>query len=281
MARKKLSVTPNHADFPHDRAFRVERGREGNPFAPFALPLSPTFQACSAFRMDHALALEIARNLLAGWLAGLLIGLERTYNGRSAGFRTHALVGLASAATATLALQPLVATAGGHLGAMPLDPSRLSQGVMTGIGFLGAGVIFKEGISVQGLTTAASIWATAAVGFLFGDGMIYPGVGATALVLITLVVMRWLESAIPWRVYAMAIFRFDAANAPGEEDLGKLLGQFSVSVLEVSYRLLNEGRVFQYELSIVTKRRDAFMELSKHLRTIPGLEEYEVSRISK
>src|ERR1700749_3830609 len=113
----------------------------------------------------------------------------------------------------------------------------LGQGIMPGVGFLGAGVIFKEGVSVQGLTTAASIWVTAAVGLMFGVGMIYPGIGATALALATLVVMRWLENAIPWRVYALAVFRFEADKAPHEEDLGKLLGAFAVSVSDVSYKL--------------------------------------------
>jgi putative Mg2+ transporter-C (MgtC) family protein len=228
-----------------------------------------------------SLAFEIARNLLAGWAAGLLIGLERTYNGRSAGFRTHALVGLATAATATIMLVPLIATAGGHAGAARLDPTRLAQGVMTGIGFLGAGVIFKEGVNVQGLTTAASIWSTAAIGLLFGVGLFYPGLAATAIVLFTLIVLRWLENAIPWRVYALAIFRFDAKSAPSEQALNAMLGAFSVSVSDVSYKLLKDGEIFEYWTNLETKRQDAFKALAEHLKTIPGLVEYEVSRISK
>jgi putative Mg2+ transporter-C (MgtC) family protein len=231
--------------------------------------------------MITPLALEIARNLLGGWLAGLLIGLERTYNGRAAGFRTHALVGLAAAATATLAMQPMLLLAGGSLGAHPLDPTRLGQGVMTGIGFLGAGVIFKEGVSVQGLTTAASIWATAAVGLLFGIGMPYAGIGVTALILVTLVVFRWVENVVPWRVYALAVFRFEAAQTPSEAALCELLGRHSVSLKDVSYKLLQGGQIFEYSTSLQTRRQDAFNRLSERLRTIPGLVEYEVSRISK
>jgi putative Mg2+ transporter-C (MgtC) family protein len=231
--------------------------------------------------MTMGLGLEITRNLLAGWGAGLLIGLERTYNGRSAGFRTHALVGLAAAATATIALQPLFATAGGHAGGIPYDPSRLAQGVMTGIGFLGAGVIFKEGVSVQGLTTAASIWATAAVGLLFGVGLVYPGLGATAIILATLIIMRWVENAIHWRVYALAIFRFEAKNAPSEQALNAMMAKFSVSVSDVSYKLLQNGQIFEYWTNLETKRPDAYTALAAHLQAIPGLVEYEVSRISK
>ncbi len=231
--------------------------------------------------MVAPLALDIARNLLGGWLAGLLIGVERSYNGRAAGFRTHALVGLASAATATLAMQPMLLMAGGGPGGHPLDPTRLGQGVMTGIGFLGAGVIFKEGVSVQGLTTAASVWTTAAAGLLFGVGMIWAGAGVTALAVVTLLVFRWLEGVIPWKVYALGVFRFQADRAPTETALAELLDQHAVSVRNTSYKLLQGGEIFEYSTFLETRRQDAFNRLGGRLRAIPGLVEYEVSRISK
>ena len=70
------------------------------------------------------------------------------------------------------------------------DPTRMAQGIMTGIGFLGAGVIFKEGLSVRGLTTAASIWITAAIGILIGIGFYMPAILATVLTLSTLSLFR-------------------------------------------------------------------------------------------
>ncbi len=229
--------------------------------------------------MDTQIAGQVALNLGAAWGAGLLIGLERTYNGRAAGFRTHALVGLAAAATVTIALQPLfvVYAPGGQA----FDPSRLAQGVMTGIGFLGAGVIFKEGVSVQGLTTAASIWATAAVGLLFGVGMFVPGVLVTVVALATLVIFRWIENRIPWRVYAIGVFRFDAAQAPDEQALTALFARSAVSMSEMSYKLTREGRIFEYLTNLETRDRRGFQDLALQLKTIPGLVEYEVSRISK
>jgi putative Mg2+ transporter-C (MgtC) family protein len=234
---------------------------------------------CSPARMDIPLAGQVALNLGAAWGAGLLIGLERTFNGRAAGFRTHALVGLASAATVTIALQPMfVAYASGG---QPLDPSRLAQGVMTGIGFLGAGVIFKEGVSVQGLTTAASIWITAAIGLLFGVGMFAPGLLITVVALLTLVVFRWVENRIPWRVYAIGVFRFDAAQAPDEKTLEALFARSAVSMSEMSYKLTREGRTFEYLTNLETRDRSGYEDLARQLRTIPGLVEYEVSRISK
>src|SRR5678809_803359 len=116
---------------------------------------------------------QMVLRLLAALLAGALIGYERSYHGRPAGFRTHALVCTASS------LLMLVTVYEAHwvraaADLVRLDPTRIAQGIMTGIGFLGAGVIIKEGLSVRGLTTAASIWITAAIGILAGIGFYFP-----------------------------------------------------------------------------------------------------------
>ena len=115
---------------------------------------------------------EIVARLLAALAAGALIGYERSYHGRPAGFRTHALVCTASA------LLMLVTVYEAHwvpaAAKVQLDPTRMAQGIMTGIGFLGAGVIVKEGFTVRGLTTAASICTAAAIGILAGIGFYFP-----------------------------------------------------------------------------------------------------------
>jgi putative Mg2+ transporter-C (MgtC) family protein len=224
------------------------------------------------------LPLEIAFNIGTAWVAGVLIGLERSYSGRPAGFRTHALVSLGAAAAAILSLEPMFFAglpSGGRL-----DPSRLAQGVMTGIGFLGAGVIFKEGLSVQGLTTAASIWACAAVGFLFGVGMYAPAALVTAAILITLSLFRWVDERAPWRVYSYAALRFAAETAPREADLLVLLGEHGVGLRDMSYRLLEGGRVFEFGLNFEGAGQDTLSRLAERLRRMPGLIEFELSRVS-
>src|SRR6266568_368167 len=123
--------------------------------------------------------LTIIVRIAGALLIGALIGFERSFHGRPAGFRTHALVSLASA---LLMLVTVYQT--GWMTAVPLDairtdPTRMAQGIMTGIGFLGAGVIFKEGFTVRGLTTAASIWITAAIGILTGVGFYFAAVLGT------------------------------------------------------------------------------------------------------
>jgi putative Mg2+ transporter-C (MgtC) family protein len=227
--------------------------------------------------MPHPL--EIALNIGAAWFAGVLIGLERSYSGRPAGFRTHGLVSLAAAATAILSLEPMFFP-GLTSGADRLDPSRLSQGVMTGIGFLGAGVIFKEGLSVQGLTTAASIWACAAVGFLFGIGMYAPATLVTVAILTTLAVFRLIDDRAPWRVLSYAALRFPAETTPREADLLELLGEQDLVLRDMSYRLLEGGKVFEYGVHLEGARDGAFSQLAERLRAMPGLIEFELSRVS-
>jgi len=225
---------------------------------------------------------QIAFNLSAAWLAGSLIGLERSYHGRAAGFRTHALVGLASAAVMVIVVRsgPIH---GLFAGRNPqLDPTpQLVQGVMTGVGFLGAGVIFKEGVSVQGLTTAACIWCTAAIGLLFGLDLTLAGMMATGAVLTTLVVFRWIEAVMPGHTYAQAVFSFEAAQAPTEAGLRVLLDDHEVSFEDVSYRRTGGGDVLEFSGMLMTQRRAAFPVLAERLRDIPGLREFEMSRVSK
>src|SRR6266566_9706963 len=145
--------------------------------------------------------------LLVALGAGAAIGFERSYHGRPAGFRTHALVCTASS------LLMLVTVYEGHWmraasALVQLDPTRMAQGIMTGIGFLGAGVIIKEGLSVRGLTTAASIWITAAIGILVGIGFYFPAGIATILTLGTLSVFRWIEMKMPTQFHAHFSIRF-------------------------------------------------------------------------
>jgi putative Mg2+ transporter-C (MgtC) family protein len=224
---------------------------------------------------------QIAVNLGAAWLAGGLIGLERSYHGRAAGFRTHALVAIASAAAVMVSLAPILVPGVFASGSGAIDQTRLGQGVMTGVGFLGAGVIFKEGVNVQGLTTAASIWATAALGLLFGVGEIFPGVLGTAAVLTTLLALRWLELLVPSKVYAWATFRFSAGQAPSASEMITLMASKDVSLAELSYARRQDGDILEFSGNLRAKTPAAYHDLAVYLRTMDGLVEFDLQRISK
>src|SRR5512144_1662376 len=152
--------------------------------------------------------LVIVGRLAGALVIGAMIGFERTFHGRPAGFRTHALVCLASALLMLVTVYQLHWMTEVPLDTIRADPTRMAQGIMTGIGFLGAGVIFKEGLTVRGLTTAASIWTTAAVGILMGTGLYGTGALATALTLGVLAAFRWIEKLFPVNTYAQATLRF-------------------------------------------------------------------------
>jgi putative Mg2+ transporter-C (MgtC) family protein len=224
---------------------------------------------------------QIAVDLGAAWLAGGLIGLERSYHGRAAGFRTHSLVAIASAAAVMVSLAPILVPGVFPGGTGAMDQTRLGQGVMTGVGFLGAGVIFKEGVNVQGLTTAASVWATAALGLLFGLGEWVPGVLATAAVLITLLALRWLELLMPSKVYAWAVFRFSAEQTPSAQEFSTLMASRDVSLAELSYARTHDGAILEFSGNLRAKNPSAYNNLAVYLRTMEGLVEFNLERISK
>lgn len=158
--------------------------------------------------MDTEL-IEAGFRLLAATLAGGIIGAERAYNGRAAGFRTHILVCVASALLMLLMQYQWLAVPLEQLATIRVDPTRMAQGIMTGIGFLGAGVILHDRHTVRGLTTAASIWVTAAIGIILGSGFYAIGAIAGVLVLGTLSVFRWVEAHIPSRHYARLVIKAD------------------------------------------------------------------------
>jgi putative Mg2+ transporter-C (MgtC) family protein len=142
-------------------------------------------------------------------------------------------------------------------------------------------VIFKEGVNIQGLTTAASVWATAAIGLLFGLGEYAPGALATAAVLATLIVLRWIELWMPAKVYVWSTFRFQADKAPSGEALKAMLADHGASLGELSYAKLQGGEIMQYSGVVLGPDAVVLHILGERLRTVDGLVEYELDRISK
>src|SRR5215471_4737784 len=141
--------------------------------------------------------------MVGALLAGALVGLERNFHGRAAGMRTYALVCLGSALVVLTASFPQGASTAADTGV-----TRVIQGIVTGIGFLGAGVIVNEGLSVRGLTTAASVWVTAGIGILIGVGSHVLAAAATLLTLGTLSVFRLIEDRMPAQSYLHCYVRF-------------------------------------------------------------------------
>jgi putative Mg2+ transporter-C (MgtC) family protein len=157
------------------------------------------------------------------------------------------------------------------------DPSRMAQGIMTGIGFLGAGVIIKEGLTVRGLTTAASIWMTASIGIVIGLGFYYAAFLATLMTVVTLSFFRWIESRLPAQMYAKFTVRFIRSKHHVDEDaLRQLIADHNIRAFESSYRLDNEGKNFEYEMTIRSKSQANFRGLAQSLTEMEDVYEFKI-----
>lgn len=154
------------------------------------------------------------RMLLAAILGGL-IGFERDVHGRAAGLRTHLLVSLGSAVFTILS--ELISQTSSAPG-FPADPARIAAQIVSGIGFLGAGVIVKEGASVRGLTTAACLWGAAAIGMAAGSGHYEIAIVTTAISLTSLVFLKFME-----RFYPKDTYRMLSVRAPIEVDSTEII----------------------------------------------------------
>ena len=220
----------------------------------------------------------ILSRLLFALLAGGIIGLERAIHGREAGFRTHTLVCVSSSLLMLLMAFQWQLIPQEYLDTVRTDPTRMAQGIMTGIGFLGAGVIIKEGLTVRGLTTAASIWMTAAIGIVIGMGFYQPAIFATVITVITLSLFRWLESKIPSFKYANLSVRFMRSNQYTDEGaLRKLILEHDIKSFEAGYQLYDHGSSFQYQMTIRTTNTKNFNSLAQSLIDMDDVHEFRIT----
>jgi len=214
---------------------------------------------------------DIVLRMGGGLLAGALIGLERTYRGRAAGLRTYALVALGSAllvAAAEYAVSWMAPGTG--------DPTRVIQGIVTGIGFLGAGVIVKEGFTVRGLTTAASIWVVAAIGVAFGAGLFVPGVLATVVTWAALDLLHRLEGRVPVQSMVHCEIGFSRGQAFDDDRLRQFVEQYGFSIDELSCQLSAAGQTLEYDLVMRSARYDGIPGLVRGLLAEPAVASFRI-----
>ena len=223
--------------------------------------------------------LDMTVRLGAALAAGGLIGMERSYHGRPAGFRTHTLVCLASALLMLVTVYESQWFTQHGNSRVVVDPTRMAQGIMTGIGFLGAGVIMREGLSVRGLTTAASIWVTAAIGVLFGIGFYIPAMMAVAATLFTLSSFRWIESRMPTEFYAQFHIKFKRAHVLSDTELRAIAREAGFSVANMTFELTDGGQSFEYRMGIKTLHMRNMNALSERLKNEASVVEFRITPV--
>jgi putative Mg2+ transporter-C (MgtC) family protein len=195
---------------------------------------------------------EIILRLLLGTLLGGIIGFERQTHGRPAGFRTQLLVCVAC--VLLMIISENYQTHGLHTEEyVRMDPTRIAAGAMTGVGFLGAGVILKTGLSVQGLTTAACIWIVAAIGLAVGVGQYLAAVTGSIITFISLWMLRILETRIPRLTYRYITLVTDASG-----DEATICAIFKESGFHVSK--------MDYEIAIADSRKSFIFTISSKSR---------------
>ena len=215
--------------------------------------------------------LDITVKLLLAALAGGLVGLEREKHGRPAGLRTNLLVSVGSCVIVIVSEAFYLKYAMfGAESALRLDPSRVAAQIVTGIGFIGAGVILKEGASVRGLTTAASLWTVAGLGMSFGLGFFSLGSIATLLVLISLNFLKKLDPIIKKeRFLTLAV---TAVNREGLlEELMNIFDARKLMVSDLSSHVDLVTNELFYQMVLTQQKQRIGHELTDVIKQLEGI----------
>lgn len=179
--------------------------------------------------LDPDLLLPIAGAVIAG----AIIGGEREYRASPAGLRTHILVALSCCLLMLSAVHQMEWLTDTPTEVVRIDPVRMAHGVLTGIGFLCGGVIFREGLNVRGLTTAASLWMTATLGILFGVGFYELAIFGGVATFLVLAAVTWTERHAPQRRIAHITLDYRAGTSIASAEVIALLGEHGLKAITV------------------------------------------------
>ena len=219
------------------------------------------------------MTMDFVLRLVVAGILGVLIGLEREYRAKEAGYRTHFLVAVGSALLMIVSQHGFDDMLGKE--GVGLDPSRIAAQIVTGIGFIGAGTIILNRQIVRGLTTAAGIWATAGIGMCAGAGMYALAISATVLTLIGLELLSRLFKNMGLKSF---IIEFSTHN----KDIPKIIsssltkGEFMVVSYQMDERGTGDAATFDVTMVVKSKRKDDEANL---IALLNGYEDVVVRRI--
>ena len=219
----------------------------------------------SSFEIATSPLLDCCCRLAVSCILGMLIGIERSKRFKEAGVRTHIVV-CCGAAMCMIVSKYGFADLGGILdGSRTSDPARLAAQVVSGIGFLGAGVIFKNGNTVRGLTTAAVLWFSAVVGLTVGAGMYVMGILAALVNLLLLVVLH--RYAIGGDAYAANHLHFIVKN--GYDFNGALMNQMELWQAQVTESKVDRRRdgTTEYDLTVRRRKEIEYAEMKAFMES--------------
>ncbi len=225
--------------------------------------------------------LIVTLNLLGALALGFVVGYERSYHGRAAGMRTYGLVCMASAALTMVSGHPEFWYMSQKVGSvLAPDPTRVIQGIVTGVGFLCAGIIMKDGLNISGLTTSASIWVTSVIGIIWGVELYATAVMLSALSLLCMMWISRLESWLPSRPAIAVSMSFKKGIKPDEALLRQVAHERGYDIAGGSFSIQFDNGSEEWRFVAVAhgQRKGATLtSLSHELSHIDGVEKYHFS----
>ncbi|MCV2358987.1 MULTISPECIES: MgtC/SapB family protein [Roseateles] len=222
-------------------------------------------------------------HLLGAMVLGLVLGYERAFHGRAAGMRTYALVCMASTGVIILLAYPQQwygGLQGGSVAPHLSDPTRVIQGIVTGIGFLCAGVIMREGMNISGLTTAASLWAASSIGIMLGMGFYF---AAIMLTLLCASLMMWgakLESHLPSHPAIAVMLRGEPQRKFVQQELAEFCDALGFRFAPGSLSVTLTGGQEEWRFVCTAKHNFGAQTLTRfasRVTEVPGVAEYRVT----
>ena len=227
-----------------------------------------------------SMALTMGGALLLGWL----LGYERYFKGRAAGSQVYCIVSVASCAVTLLAGFPSLWYGSQEARNATADPTKVISAVLTGIGFLGAGIIVKSGLNVHGLTTAASIWGSSVIGILVGAGFFPAALALTALLIACTAIVPWIEQRLPARAAISTSLSFRKRYKPSVDDIERFVASRGLSIPSDSVSIDFNGQRFELQCLIFATagvRPGTISRLASDLSELPEVENFTVTHSTR
>jgi putative Mg2+ transporter-C (MgtC) family protein len=218
--------------------------------------------------------------MLLGWI----VGYERFFSGRAAGSQVYCLVSATSAAVTLLAGQPTLWYGGINPDPGAGDPTRVIGAILTGIGFLGAGLIVQTGLNVRGLTTAASIWGVAALGILVGVGFYVPAIGLTVLFVVAVELLPALERRLPARTAFTSTLKFREGYQPRTEVVQAFLAARGLQMPPNTMTVKFKHGHFEIDALLFAKggrHATTMSDIALELSALPEIESFVMTRSNR
>jgi putative Mg2+ transporter-C (MgtC) family protein len=223
-------------------------------------------------------------HLVIALVLGWLVGYERHFSGRAAGSQVYCIVCATSCAITLLAGYPSLWYWGTAHASGGGDPTHVIGSILTGIGFLGAGIIVKSGLNVRGLTTAASIWGSSAISILMGAGFYLPAISLTALFILSVAIVPRIDSRLPARAAIAATLRFRAGYKPRIQEVQRSLAERGLSIPQDSITIAHEGGRFEPQCMFIANtmaRSEAMNRIVAEMAEMAEVESYTIAHASR